>query len=110
MRKLSTEAAGRALAIRMLLEGERLGCDETCLYEYDLREGPQNNFTLRYLKRLRKADNEEVYRGFASVLSDVCATLDEGAPGAQYYEGKEKEAISLRDPSFRQFIARATGA
>lgn len=100
MRKLTTEADGRALAIKMLREGERLSVDATCLYPTgdDIRGGrPQKNFALRYLRRLRKADSEEVYRGFAAVLSDVCGTIAEGVPDVDYYEREEQEAALRPD-------------
>jgi len=106
MRKLTTEADGRALAVRMLREGETLGVDETCLYPTgDERDGrPQNNYALRYLKRLRKTDTEEVFRGFAQILSDYCAAAQEASMPPEYYEHEEKDAASRSDPAFRQFI------
>ena len=102
MRKLLTEADGRALAIEMLREADRVGLDEACLYPSangdDVRDGrPQNNFVMRYLKRLRRTGNEDAWRGFASILSDVCATSCEGGPEADYYERLEQEAALRPD-------------
>jgi hypothetical protein len=97
-KKLRTEADGRALAFKMLREAEDTHVDEACAYpraydDDDVRNGrPQANFFLRYLKRLRKADSEEVYRGFASILSDFCSSAYEGASSAELYERLENDA------------------
>ena len=101
MRKLTTEADGRALAINMLWDAQNISYDLTCLYPYenDVRgDQPQRNYFLKYLKRLRKANNEDVDRGFAAVLSDFCGgALDGGAMGPEQYETDEQEAALRPD-------------
>ena len=113
MRKLTTEADGRKLAIEMLWDAQNISADLTCLYPHDnpvRGDRPQRNYFLKYLKRLRKANNEEVDRGFAAVLSDFCGSaIDGGVLWPDQYEREEREAAARNDAAFQQFIAGATG-
>jgi len=114
MKKLLSEADGRQLAIKMLWDAQNISYDLTCLYPTDNEirgDRTQNNYFLKYLMRLRKANNEEVDRGFAAVLSDFCgAAIDGGVMWPDEYEREEKELAAQSDPKFRQFIAGVTGA
>lgn len=106
---LLTERDGRALAIAMLREAEKLSWDETCLYPHDeeIRNGrPQTNFALHYLKKLQRANNEKLNAGFASVLSCFAGGVHNGGfvQTIEAYEEEEKKGAARSDSSFQRFI------
>jgi hypothetical protein len=76
--------AGRDLAVQMLRESEaiELAADDRSSIEAQYREGPQENYVLRYLEVLLR--RPELAAGFAAVLSDFFPAG--GSPDPEVYE------------------------
>lgn len=65
--------AGMRLCLDLLQKGESIE-DPAASLDRQFRDGPQFNFALPFLQRLRELDDPEVVAGFASVLSDFIQT------------------------------------